>query len=150
MGLEILAGPGCDEVGKTAYVADRLGPDDVVISVGSLFKALTGSANVPSSNSAALRLTLGLRTTAIRNARANELSGFVLTSNGARRDLDRLMAEAGASRVTVLSMSEAAACKAVSKLVTGDRKKACEEGIRRRWFGRYIPGPDDLEVPGND
>ena len=149
MALELLAGPGCDDL-KMGYVADQLGPEDVVISAGSLFKALTGSNAVPSSNSAALRMALGLRTTAIRNARTNELSGFVLTSNGARRDLDRLMTEAGASRVTVLKMTEAQACKAVAKLVTGDRRAACEEGIKRRWFGRYNPGPDDLEVSLND
>ena len=149
MALELLAGPGCNDL-KMGYVADQLGPEDVVISAGSLFKALTGSNAVPSSNSAALRMALGLRTTAIRNARTNELSGFVLTSNGARRDLDRLMTEAGASRVTVLKMSEAQACTAVAKLVTGDRRAACEEGIKRRWFGRYNPGPDDLEVSLND
>ena len=34
MALEVLAGPGCDSVGKEAYIADKLGPDDVVISVG--------------------------------------------------------------------------------------------------------------------
>ena len=41
MALEVLAGPGCDDVGKEAYIADKLGPDDVVISVGRIFKALT-------------------------------------------------------------------------------------------------------------
>ena len=43
MGLEVLAGPGCDDVGKNAYIEGRLGPDDVVISVGRIFKALTVS-----------------------------------------------------------------------------------------------------------
>ena len=54
MALEILGGPGCDDVGKEAYIADKLGPDDVVISVGRIFKALTLGADVPSTNTAAL------------------------------------------------------------------------------------------------
>ena len=52
MALEVLAGPGCDDVGKEAYIADKLGPDDVVISVGRIFKALTLGADVPSTNTA--------------------------------------------------------------------------------------------------
>ena len=78
----MLAGPGCDDVGKEAYIADKLGPDDVVISVGRIFKALTLGADVPSTNTAALRLALGLQTTAIRFARERQLSGFILTGNG--------------------------------------------------------------------
>ena len=77
MALEGLAGPGCDSVGKEAYIADKLGPDDVVISVGRIFKALTLGADVPSSNTAALRMALGLQTTAIRFARQRQLSGFI-------------------------------------------------------------------------
>ena len=84
MALEVLAGPGCDDVGKEAYIADKLGPDDVVISVGRIFKALTLGADVPSTNTAALRLALGLQTTAIRFARERQLSGFILTGNGNR------------------------------------------------------------------
>ena len=33
--LDVLAGPGCDDVGKTEYVRLHRDPDDVVISVGS-------------------------------------------------------------------------------------------------------------------
>ena len=81
-------------VGKEAYIADKLGPDDVVISVGRIFKALTLGADVPSTNTAALRMALYLQTTAIRNARERQLSGFILTGNGNRQRLDKLMAEA--------------------------------------------------------
>ena len=146
MPLEVLAGPGCDSVGKETYIADKLGPDDVVISVGRIFKALTAGDAIPSSNTAALRLALGLRTTAIRFARERELDGYVLTSNGSRADLDKLQTEAGASRVTVLKMTEAAACASVRKLVKADRLAACEEGIKRRWFGRFRPSSSDREV----
>ena len=147
MALEILAGPGCDDVGKNAYIEDKLGPDDVVISVGRIFKALTVSEAIPSSNTAALRMALYLQTTAIRTARERQLSGFVLTGNGNRKRLDKLMTEAGASRVTVLKMTEGAACAAVRRVVSGaERIAACDEGVKRRWFGSYQPGPNDREV----
>ena len=147
MALEVLAGPGCDSVGKEAYIADKLGPDDVVISVGRIFKALTLGADVPSTNTAALRMALYLQTTAIRNARERQLSGFILTGNGNRQRLDKLMTEAGVSRVTVLKMTPAQACAAVRRVVSGDERiAACDEGIKRRWFGQFQPGPNDREV----
>lgn len=147
MPLRVVAGPGCDAVGKDEYLEDELQPGDVVISVGKIFEAITATTDVPSSNPPALRLALGLRTVAIRSARKKELSGFVLTSNGNRADLDRLVEETGASGVTVLKMSEKQACARVAALVPkGERRAACEEGIKRRWFGRYQPSPTDREV----
>ena len=147
MPLRVVAGPGCDAVGKDAYLDVELEPGDVVISVGRIFKALTETTDVPSSNSAALRMALYLRTTAIRSAREKELNGFILTSNGNRADLDRLVEESGASGVTVLKMTEAQACARVAALVPkGERRAACEEGIKRRWFARYQPSPTDREV----
>ena len=147
MGLRVVAGPGCDSVGKDAYVEDELQPGDVVISVGRIFEAITATTDVPSSNSAALRMALYLRTTAIRQAREKQLNGFVLTSNGNRADLDRLAAEAGADGVTIIKMTESAACAKIAQLVpAGERRAACEEGIRKRWFARYQPSPTDREV----
>ena len=147
MPLRVLAGPGCDDVGKTAYVDAHRTPGDVVISVGRLYESLTGDGSIPSSNSAALRMALGLRTQAIRVARERELSGWVLTSNGNRADLDRLATESGSPGVTVLRMTEAQACARTAALVpSADRRAACEEGIQRRWFGRYRPSASDREV----
>ena len=146
MALEIVAGPGCDDV-KMPYVEARRRPGDVVISAGAIFKAITVSDAIPSSNSAALRLALYLRTTAIRQARERQLDGFVLTSNGARADLDRLVRDTGAPGVTVLTMTEAQACARIAQLVpAGERRAACDEGIKRRWFGRFQPSPTDREV----
>ena len=54
MGLTVLAGPGCDSVGKDAYADAHMGPDDVKISVGSIYQAITGSSGIPSENTAAL------------------------------------------------------------------------------------------------
>ena len=105
------------------------------------------SSGIPSEQPAALRLALGLRTTAIRSAREKELNGFVLTSNGNRADLDRLVDETGARGVTVLKMTEAQACARVAALVPkGARRQACLEGVKRRWFGRYQPAASDVEV----
>ena len=101
----------------------------------------------PARITPALRMALYLRTTAIRQAREKELNGFILTSNGSRRDLDRLVDESGASGVTVLKMSEKQACAAVRRVVSGaERIAACEEGIKRRWFGRFQPSATDREV----
>ena len=85
---------------------------------------------------------------AIRSAREKELSGFVLTSERLdARDLDRLVAEAGADGVTIIKLTEAQACARVAALVPkGARRAACEEGIKRRWFARYQPSPTDVEV----
>ena len=147
MGLHVLSGPGCDSIGKDAYADAHMGTDDVKISVGSIYKALTGSSGIPSENSAALRLALYLRTTAISQARKQELSGFVLTSNGNRGDLDRLVRETGSPGVLVVKMSEKQACARIATLIpAGARREACETGVKSRWFGRYTPGPDDREV----
>ena len=147
MPLRVLAGAGCDSVGKDDYLEDALEEGDIVISVGKIFQAITASTDIPSSNSAALRLSLYLRTTAIRQAREKELTGFVLTSNGNRADLDRLVDETGAPGVLVIKLTELEACARVAALVPkGARRQACEEGIRRRWFGRYQPTASDIEV----
>ena len=147
MPLRVVAGPGCDSIAKDQYLEDEMQDGDVVISVGRIFEALTETTDVPSSNPPALRMALYLRTTAIRQAREKELSGFVLTSNGNRADLDRLVEETGASGVTVLKLTEAQACARVAALVPkGERRAACEEGIKRRWFARYQPSPTDREV----
>ena len=147
MPLQVLAGPGCDAVGKNEFLDLELEPGDVVISVGKIFEAITATTDVPSSNTSALRMALYLRTTAIRQARKRELNGYVLTSNGNRADLDRLVEETGASGVTVLKLTEAQACARVAALVpAGARRAACEEGIKRRWFARYQPSPTDVEV----
>ena len=146
MALEVLAGPGCDDV-KMPYVDAHRRPGDVIISTGSIYKALTADGSIPSSNSAALRLAAFLRIVAIRNAREKQLNGWVLTSNGSRADLDRLVQETGAGRVTVLGMTQAQACAKIAALVpAGDRRAACDEGIKRRWFGRFQPSPTDREV----
>ena len=147
MPLQVLAGPGCDAVAKDEWLEDELEDGDVVISVGRIFKAITGSSGIPSENPPALRLALGLRSVAIRSAREKELNGFVLTSNGSRAHLDRLAEEAGADRIHVLKLTESQACDRVGQLVQGaERRVACVEGVKMRWFARYQPKGSDREV----
>ena len=148
MPLQVLAGPGCDGVGKDKYLEDALEPDDVVISVGRIFKALTGSSGVPSENPPALRLALGLRSVAIRSAREKELSGYVLTSNGSRAHLDRLADGGGRGRRHGAEVHRGASVRA--RRADCERRgaaiAACEEGIKARWFARYQPKASDREV----
>ena len=147
MPLRVLAGPGCDGVAKDEFLEDELEEGDVVISVGRIYKAITGKTGIPSENPPALRLALALRTEAIRVAREKELSGWITTSNGSRAHLDRLVAESGAAKVTILKITEAQACARIGQLVTGaERRSACEEGIRDRWFGRFRLKASDREV----
>ena len=147
MPLQVLAGPGCDGVGKDAVLEDELEPGDVVISVGRIFKAITGSDGIPSANPAALRMAVGLRAVAIRSAREKQLNGFVLTSNGSRKHLDDLADEAGADEIRVLAYTEPQACARVAALVPkGARRAACEDGVKSRWFGRYTPAPGDRPI----
>ena len=146
MALTVLASPGCDDV-KMPYIEAHRQPGDVVISVGRLYEALTADGSIPSSNTPALRTALAMRITAIRLAREKQMSGYVLTSNGNRADLDRLVRESGSDGVTVLRLTEAQACARIAQLVpAGERREACEEGIKRRWFARYQKSRTDREV----
>ena len=47
----------------------------------------------------------------------------------------------------ILKMTEAQACARIAQIVpAGARRSACDEGIKRRWFGRYRPAAGDIEV----
>ena len=51
----------------------------------------------------------------------------MLTSNGNRGDLDRLVRETGSPGVLVMKMTEAQACSTIATLVpAGARREACE------------------------
>ena len=125
--LKCWPGRGAMTWASEAYIEGTARADfHVVISVGRIFKALTlWALTFPSTNTAALRLALGLQTTAIRFARERQLSGFILTGNGNRARLDKLAAEAGVSRVTVLKMTEAQACACRSRRVVSGAERGC-------------------------
>ena len=86
-----------------------------------------------------------LRDEAIKLARARQLNGYILTSNGSRADLERLR-QLGGGDVLVAKISQAEACARVAVLVGGSRLAACELGIKKRWFGRYQKTAGDIEV----
>ena len=144
MALNVLVSPGCSAVSED-YTDRALGPEDVLIDAGLMFKALTGSSAIPSTRPAALALALGLRTTAIRFAKEKHLNGLVRTGNGDRAAIKRLQAEAGGS-VKVLNLDRDEACRRVRSIVSNeDRRAACEEGLDR-FYKRYVPDPEDEVV----
>ena len=118
MPLRVLAGPGCDAVGKDEYLEDAREAGDVVISVGRIFKALTGSSGVPSENPPALRLALGLRSAAIRSA------NVALTNHARdRAESSGRFLKPGAWRPTVKKFSYRA------RRSSRQRASSCDAGI---------------------
>ena len=144
MALDVLVSPGCAAV--SADYLDRVrGAGDIVIDAGELFKALTGSAEIPSENVPALRIALGLRSAAIRMAREKNINGVVRSGNGDRAAIRRLQAEAGGG-VKVLHVSRAVACQRIESLITStDRQAACKEGLDR-FYNRYAADAGDEVV----
>ena len=105
-----------------------------MISVGKIFKAITGSDGIPSEKPAALRLGAVLaRRTAIRQARRaeKELSGLMLTSNGKpQADLDQAgRGNRARSGVTVLENDRVASLR--SRRAVGARRGAAR-GVHGR------------------
>ena len=150
MGLQLLAGPGCDDA-KELELDELLEPGDVVISAGRMVESLVGPTAVPSTKPEVLRAALALRATAIRLAREKGLNGVVITSNGSRQDLEKLRNLAGAEEIRIVAITENQACARIRKLVpAGDRREACEQGVRGRWFARYVAAPGDRPVRTND
>lgn len=151
MALQVLAGPGCDDLKVDALEELALEEGDVTISVGRMVESLTGTVAVPSENPQVLRAALALRTAAINLAREKDLNGVVLTSNGSRQDLEKLRQLAGAEEIRIVALTELQACARIRKLVApGDRREACEQGVRGRWFGRYVAAPGDRPVRPKD
>ena len=145
MALKVLVSPGCAEV-SSDYLDRALGEDDILIDTGHIFKALTGSSAVPSSRPAALRLAVGLRTTAIRFAKENNVNGIIRTGDGRRASIERLQQEAGGATVQVLNIDRDEACRRVRSIVSNeDRRAACTEGLDR-FYDRYVPDPEDEVV----
>ena len=144
MALDVLVSPGCADV-SDEYLDRALGPSDVLIDVGELFRAVTRSDVIPNTRPEALRLAAALQTTAIRIARENNLSGIIRTGNAARANIDKLQRASGGS-VKVLQLDRETACKRIRALVRSDeRAAACEQGLTR-FFDRYAPAPTDEVV----
>ena len=147
MALRVLVSPGCQEL-SAEYVERTRRPGELVIDAGEIFKALTGSAEIPSTNVPALRLALGLRATAIRHAREDDIDAIIRSGNGDRAAIRRLQEQAGGpgTPVLVLNLDRDEACKRVDALVKGaDRRVACRQGLDR-FYDRYSPEATDEVV----
>ena len=94
MALRVLVSPGCQEL-DAEYVERTRRPGEIVIDVGQLVQTLTGSTAIPSTNIPALRLALGLRATAIRHAREDNIDAIIRTGNADRGAIRRLQEQAG-------------------------------------------------------
>ena len=145
MALRLLLSPGCQPLSEEFIERSRR-PGELVIDAGEIFKALTGSAEIPSTNVPALRLALGLRATAIRHAREDNIDAIIRTGNGDRGAIRRLQDQAGGAPVLVHQIDRDEACKRIDALIAGaDRRVACREGLGR-FYDRYVPDPDDQIV----
>ena len=146
MALRILISPGCSEISEG--IIDRLKqPNEILLDAGSIYKTLTGSAEIPSTNVPALRLALGLRATAIRHAREDNIDAIIRSGNGNRSSIRRLQNQAGPNTpVLVYQIDRDAACRRVDEIVSGvDRRVACREGLSR-FYDRYVPEASDQVV----
>ena len=146
MALRILVSPGCSDV-SGEFIERSRQPGELVIDAGEIFKAMTGRADIPNTNVPALRLALGLRATAIRHAREDNIPAIIRTGNGDRAAILRLQKQAGpGTPVLVHQIDRDEACKRIDALITGaDRRVACREGLGR-FYDRYVPDPEDQIV----
>ena len=146
MALRLLLSPGCQPLSEEFIERSRR-PGELVIDAGEIFKALTGTTEIPSKNVPALRLALGLRATAIRHAREDNIDAIIRTGNGDRAALKRLQEQAGpGTPVLVHQIDRDEACKRIDALIKGaDRRVACREGLSR-YYNRLVLEPDDILV----
>ena len=131
MALDVIQSPGCADLiaDDLQAISDRGG---VVIDTGRIAESLGWNPTDPNRNQALLRVAVGMRTTAIKIARDNNLDGVVRTSNRSPAALVKLTAQAGGT-VRVVAMTRAEACRRIRKLLPNnrDRQAMCEEGLDR-------------------
>ena len=146
MALRLLVSPGCSSVSEE-FIERTRHPGELVVDVGELFETLTGGAEIPNTNIPALKLALGLRATAIRHARTDNIDMLIRTGNADRGSIRRLQDQAGpGTPVLVHDLDRDEACRRVKQIVkSADRQAACEEGLGR-FYDRYQPDPDDQIV----
>ena len=146
MAIRILVSPGCQPLSEE-FIERTRRPGELVIDTGEIFKVLTGSAEIPSTNVPALKLALGLRATAIRHARADNIPALVRTGNADRSAIKRLQEQSGpGTDVMVLQMDRDIACRRIDSLIQGaDRRVACREGLSR-FYDRLVLEHDDVLV----
>ena len=129
MALRVVQAPGCRQIYSDADLGVRAG--DIVIDTGDIAKSLGYDPTSPTANKALLRVASRLRGLAIKAAVEDGISGVVRTSNP--RGGTRLLAVTGASKVEVIALSRAEACRRIRRLFPNnrDRQLLCEQGLDR-------------------
>ena len=129
MALRVVQAPGCRDIYSNSDLGVSAG--DIVIDTGDIAKSLGFDPTSPTANKALLRVASRLRGLAIKAALEDGISGVVRTSNP--RSGTRLLAVTGASKVEILSVTRAEACRRIRKLFPNDRDRAamCELGLNR-------------------
>lgn len=136
MPLQVIAGPAGS--GKSQWMLDHAGRDDVVIDFGRLFLALFPALeNVVRGDAErrALVMAAWLKTAAVRRAVELDLSGFVSTSDPGK--VDSLLAMTGQQRpagVKVIDPGRATVLSRLAKSQPG-RDTACTAAVDG-WYGR--------------
>ena len=129
MALRVVQSPGCRDIYSDSDLGVRAG--DIVIDTGDIAKSLGYDPTSPTANKALLRVASRLRGLAIKAAVEDGISGVVRTSNP--RGGTRLLAVTGASKVEVIALSRAEACRRIRRLFPNnrDRQLLCEQGLDR-------------------
>ena len=129
MALRVVQAPGCRDIYSNSDLGVSAG--DIVIDTGSIAASLGFDPTDPNANKGLLKVASRLRGLAIKAALEDGISGVVRTSNP--RSGTRLLAVTGASKVEVIALSRAEACRRIRKLLPNDRDRAaaCELGLDR-------------------
>ena len=129
MALRVVQAPGCRDIYSNSDLGVRAG--DIVIDTGDIAASLGFDPTDPNANKGLLKVASRLRGLAIKAALEDGISGVVRTSNP--RSGTRLLAVTGASKVEILSVTRAEACRRIRKIYPNDRDRQilCELGLNR-------------------
>ena len=146
MALDVLAGPGCGAVKATTIAKLARDKDGfTVLDRTAMYQALGGTAASPASDPDLYRLAGYVLSAAVRRAREADLDGVLVTSSGSRSRLAALAQQSG-GRILVDDPGRAEVCRRLRKVVPAAlRREVCERGLDR-WYGAYVPDPDDVQL----
>ena len=147
MPIGIIRGPA--GAGKSQWFEANREPGDLIIDVSGLWVALLGLERdgngrypVRLATDPGLRMALYLKSTAIRFAAENGISGWATTSNSSpvavERLRERIVSGGGAGavgRVVTVDPGESVARSRLADPDTGEVSDECNRAVRR-WYGR--------------
>ena len=112
--------PGCRDIYSNSDLGVSAG--DIVIDTGDIAASLGFDPTDPNANKGLLKVASRLRGLAIKAALEDGISGVVRTSQSSRSGT-RLLAVTGASKVEILSVTRAEACRRIRKIYPNDRDR---------------------------